>query len=259
MIRARRSKLTVSRWLLGTTLLATAPIACGDDESEPDEGGSPAGEAGEGGSGGSGGTKTSGGSSSGRGGAQAGGAEAGQASTGGSASGAGGETGGEGGSSSGQAGLGGGEGEAGAGGAPELVNLVGDGWVSSEGPFSPDNLFDRSDWFWLCLTPGWAQYEFIEKPASIQSYGFISGPIAPERDPKSWVLLGNDTGPDDDESSDSEWTVLDVQTDQGPFPERKQRYTYPIANPGAYKYYRIKFAGSSGSAIQLSELELLGR
>jgi hypothetical protein len=75
----------------------------------------------------------------------------------------------------------------------------------------------------------------------------------------SWTLLANDTGPDADESSDSEWTVLDTQTDQGPLPERKQRYTYPIENPGTYEFYRLKIAATNGTALQLSEFELLAR
>jgi hypothetical protein len=108
-------------------------------------------------------------------------------------------------------------------------------------------------------TTSWLQYEFRTVTAPVEAYAIVTGNDAPERDPRNWTLLANDTGPDSDDTSDSEWAVLDVQTDQGPFPERKQRYTYPIANPGAYKYYRIKFAGSSASSIQLSEFELLGR
>jgi hypothetical protein len=233
------------------------PVACGDDE-DPSPGGSgnSAGVAGKGGTAGSGGTSSNPSGDAGNGGETptAGGAAG--------AAGGGGETSGEGGASAGQGGLGGSEGDgdagAGAGGTPELVNIVGDGWGTSQRTPAPDKLFDGRSTKWMAISQtAWAQYEFIVEPASIQSYGLISGADNANRDPRSWVLLGSDTGPDADESSDSEWTVLDSRTDQASFPARSTLYTFNVTTPGSFQFYRLKVTANNGAPeLQLSELEL---
>ncbi len=257
MNRPRRSKLGVSWWMFGATLLSSVvPLACGDDDDPSTPGsGSSAGV------GGKDGTTASGGSSSG---APGDAGQGGETPAAGGSAGAtgGGETGGEGGAIGGQGGLGGdgGDGEAGqgAGGMPELVNIVGDGWDRSQRTWAPDKLFDGGGWPWSPISPtGWAQYEFLVKPASIQSYGLVSGSDTPEQDPRSWVLLGNDTGPDADEASDSEWTILDSRSDQGPFAERNTLYTFDVSTPGSFKFYRLKVTANNGDArLKIAELEL---
>ncbi len=109
-------------------------------------------------------------------------------------------------------------------------------------------------------TVEWLQYEFRAVTAPVEGYTIVSANDVPERDPRSWVLLANNTGQDANEASDSEWTVLDSQTNQGPFPERNHPYSYAIANPGAFKFYRLKISTNNGApSLQLSEIELLAR
>ncbi len=178
------------------------------------------------------------------------------------AAGGGGETSGEGGAGAGQGGLGGSEGDgdagAGAGGTPELVNIVGDGWGTSQRTPAPTSCSTAgAPSGWRSARPGGLSSEFIVEPASIQSYGLISGADNANRDPRSWVLLGSDTGPDADESSDSEWTVLDSRTDQASFPARSTLYTFNVTTPGSFQFYRLKVTANNGAPeLQLSELEL---
>ncbi len=210
-----------------------APVACGDDDSVAGNGSSGNGGSGNGGSGngGTGGTKATGSTSStGAGGdAENGGQGMGGAATGGAAGGGGqaGERGGEGGANSGQAGLGGGGGDAegGAGGMAPLTNIIGGGWASDGQSEGVDKAFDHKlNRKWVTYhQAAWIQYEFIVKPASIQSYALVSGGDAPARDPRSWVLLGNDSGPDGDDASDSEWTAPRHAQRPGPFRPAQHR------------------------------------
>jgi hypothetical protein len=125
------------------------------------------------------------------------------------------------------------------------------------------NLFDHNaSTKWATLhSAAWAQYEPLFPSNAVEAYTIVSGNDGPDRDPRDWVLLGNDTGPDGNDASDSEWTVLDARTDQGPFAEREHAYTYTVENPGAFKFYRFKVTENNGAAdfIQMSELELLTR
>lgn len=270
--------------MCGSALFAlTVPVACGSDDPSPDGSGNAAAVAGEGGTKASGGSGNATAAAAGEGGASAAGGsanaaaaaagEGGTSASAGSANGIAGDAGGsetdggaagsgaggrgEAGAGAGQAGIGSG-GESGAGGAPVLTNIVGDGWGTTQRTPGPDKLFDRRDVRWLPISQtGWVQYEFIVKPASIQSYGMISGADMPTRDPRSWVLLGNDAGPDADESSDSEWTVLDTRSAQGPFAARSTLYTFNATTAGSFKFYRLKVTGNNGAGeTQLVELEL---
>ncbi len=61
-------------------------------------------------------------------------------------------------------------------------------------------------------------------------------------DPASWTLEGSNDG--------NEWTVLDRRSNEV-FAWRMQTRPFKVANPGAYKHYRLQAAGT------LSEVELL--
>ena len=130
---------------------------------------------------------------------------------------------------------------------------------SNEGPQSAFDGDHGTKWLTGNAT-SWIQYEFPAVTHAVEVYNIVSGNDADDRDPRDWVLLGNNTGPDANDSSDSEWTELDKRTGQGPFPERNQTYTFTAAHPGAFRFYRLKVSANNGASIlQLSEIELLAR
>ena len=130
---------------------------------------------------------------------------------------------------------------------------------SNEGPQSAFDGDHGTKWLTGNAT-SWIQYEFPAVTHAVEEYNIVSGNDADDRDPRDWVLLGNNTGPDANDSSDSEWTELDKRTGQGPFPERNQTYAFTAAHPGAFRFYRLKVSANNGSSmLQLSEIELLAR
>jgi hypothetical protein len=93
----------------------------------------------------------------------------------------------------------------------------------------------------------WMQQELSE-PAIVNKYNITSGNDAPDRDPKTWEMLGSNDG--------SNWTSLDTRTNEV-FPGRNQTREFEVNNTTAYKYYRVKITANYGSdAIQISEWRL---
>jgi hypothetical protein len=153
--------------------------------------------------------------------------------------------------------------DAGAGGGVELplANIVGGGWITEEyadGEGAPKAFDGDPNTKWLTFNAtSWIQYQFNATTTSVDSYVITSANDSPDRDPRSWVLLGNNTGPDANDADDSEWQVLDTRTEQDSFAERNTAYTFTAAHPGAYKYYRLRIDENNGdSIIQLAEIEL---
>ncbi len=99
--------------------------------------------------------------------------------------------------------------------------------------------------------PGlWMQLSFTEAQV-IEAYTFTSGGDAPDRDPKSWRVLGSNNGTD--------WDLLETRTNEF-FPGRNFTRFFEFVNDVAYKYYRInvteKNSGPSG-LFQLSEWRVI--
>src|SRR5690606_38886916 len=82
----------------------------------------------------------------------------------------------------------------------------------------------------------------------VSTYSLTSANDVPERDPQDWTVLGSLDG--------TTWTTLDSRS-RGPFEQRQQRTTFTIANPGAYRFYRVDFAPKPGvSHFQVAEVSL---
>lgn len=103
---------------------------------------------------------------------------------------------------------------------------------------------------WLGSVVSWLQYDFGSGVTqTIKRYSVTSANDVPGRDPKDWQFQGSNDG--------STWTTLDTRSNQS-FANRYQMNTYPVASPGAYRYYRMNIAANNGdtSSTQLSELGL---
>ncbi|SDG11045.1 hypothetical protein SAMN05421827_103255 [Pedobacter terrae] len=94
----------------------------------------------------------------------------------------------------------------------------------------------------------WAQLTF---PGSqvVKGYTITAGNDAPDRDPKSWKLMGSNDG--------TNYTQLDIRSNET-FDLRRQTKKMLISNTTAYKYYKLFITANNGSVdLQLSEWRLL--
>lgn len=83
------------------------------------------------------------------------------------------------------------------------------------------------------------------KSATVNYYSLTSADDSPEKDPKSWTLQGS--------NNQTEWTLLDTQTDQI-FSERRSTNEYEFENKTGYKYYRLNIKSNNGDAsTQIAE------
>jgi hypothetical protein len=134
-----------------------------------------------------------------------------------------------------------------------LVNIAFGGAASDNGNPNTSNsvnAFDQNpstQWFNLTTT-GWLQYDFGANAAqTIKRYTVVSANDFPTRDPKDWQFQGSNDG--------STWTTLDTQSNQA-FDERFQLKAYPVANPAAYRYYRLNVTANNGDGSFLHAGEL---
>ncbi len=146
--------------------------------------------------------------------------------------------------------------------ASELIDVTSQGnatiEVSSENGGGPDagegskKLID-GDTNTKFLTGGFPQEFYMQQvfdtPQVVNRYTFTSGNDAPDRDYKTWALLGSNDG--------ENFVELDVQTDVT-FSERNQTKEFIFDNEQAFRYYRIRLDENNGSGlIQLSEWRLI--
>lgn len=93
------------------------------------------------------------------------------------------------------------------------------------------------------------QVSFSEPVAvPLQSYTISSAGDVPTRDPQQWQLLGSNDGDD--------WTVLDEQRLDGPFPKRHTSKTFSFENDKPFKSYRFVFQNVDKSHFQVAEIAL---
>jgi hypothetical protein len=112
------------------------------------------------------------------------------------------------------------------------------------------NVFDQNSgsyWFYGGTT-AWLQYD-LGHTEIVERYSVISANDRVPRDPKDWEFQGSNDG--------SSWTTLDTQSDQM-FPDRYWLKSYPIASPGAYRYYRLNITANNGDNdfVDLAEIGL---
>jgi len=93
------------------------------------------------------------------------------------------------------------------------------------------------------------EFEFAE-PTVVDAYVFTSADDEPDRDPADWTVRGSVDG--------RLWRNLDTRSGQPSISGRHASRTYGIAAPGAFRYYRIDFRGTSGSPeLQLGGVRFL--
>ncbi|MFI2743805.1 discoidin domain-containing protein [Zhouia sp. PK063] len=94
----------------------------------------------------------------------------------------------------------------------------------------------------------WMQ-QTLKASRLLNKYELTSGNDSPDRDPKSWTLMGSNNG--------SDWTEIDAQNNQS-FPNRNTTYSYTFSTDQAYQYYRLNITQNNGSSsFQLSEWRLI--
>ncbi|HEY8903141.1 MAG TPA: RICIN domain-containing protein, partial [Chthoniobacterales bacterium] len=123
--------------------------------------------------------------------------------------------------------------------------------TGSQGPAMAFDSNSNTKWYHGAAAPAWIQYDFGSGVSqTIKRYTITSASDVPQRDPAAWQFQGSNDG--------STWTTLDTQSNQV-FPMRQQTLTYNVAQPAAYRYYRLNVtanSGGSGYGVQLSELGL---
>lgn len=90
------------------------------------------------------------------------------------------------------------------------------------------------------------QAELLQ-PQKLSRYSLTSADDMPQRDPKEWTLEGSNDG--------KTWTSLDQQTLPEPFPNRFEKRSYELAQPGEYRFFRFTFIPRD-PYFQLSEIHL---
>jgi hypothetical protein len=95
----------------------------------------------------------------------------------------------------------------------------------------------------------WLAYQLPGDGATVWYYTLTSGTHGD--DPRSWTLRGSADG--------AQWTVLDSRQGET-FRWRRQTRPFKVANPGAYRRYRLDITeNSGGDTVTLAEVELLTR
>ena len=146
--------------------------------------------------------------------------------------------------------------------ASELIDVTSEGnatiVVSRDHPNGADSAEGSlkvidNDYTTKFLTNGFPQEFYMQQNFEfaqvVNKYTFTSGNDAPDRDFKTWELLGSNDG--------ANFEVLDTRTDQT-FTARNQTREFTFDNDQAYRYYRINVLENNGSTlIQLTEWRLL--
>ncbi len=133
-----------------------------------------------------------------------------------------------------------------------LVNVATGGAAtdSANNAANAQHAFDRntgSYWFYSGAT-GWLRYD-LGHSETVLRYTVASANDRVPRDPKDWQFQGSNDG--------VAWTTLDTQSNQA-FAQRFELKSYTLANPGAYRYYRLNITANNGDAYftDLSEVGL---
>src|SRR3954451_8926386 len=109
-----------------------------------------------------------------------------------------------------------------------------------------DKLFDNTSGTETTVsrTAPYVGFDF-DATGQVVFYTLTSGSGAATADPSDWILKGSNDG--------QTWTVLDRRAGES-FQWRSQTRPFQVADPGAYRHYRIEFA--KPSAVTLAEVEL---
>jgi uncharacterized protein YjdB/poly(3-hydroxybutyrate) depolymerase len=139
---------------------------------------------------------------------------------------------------------------------PGIITAQGENQPNLKG-YAFDNA-TTTKWFDLATAnpttrASWIQYKLSGNSYVVTQYTITSADDFPDRDPKSWNLLGSNDG--------SVWTTLDIRTNEL-FSSRSQKNSYTFTNSAAYTYYRLQINSVNdpvtATGVQLAELEILG-
>ncbi len=114
------------------------------------------------------------------------------------------------------------------------------------------NLFDgQPATKWVdARAASWIKIVFAS-PTVLEAYSLTSANDAPDCDPASWTLSGSNDG--------TNWTVIETRAAQT-WSNRQLVRDFILAAPsGAFTQFRFNLTASSGSIIQLADLDLFGR
>lgn len=101
---------------------------------------------------------------------------------------------------------------------------------------------------WLTFdSTGWVEFD-LDAPVKAVTYALTSANDHAERDPKDWTLQGSTDGKD--------WKTLDTRSGET-FPERFRTKSYDIAEPAAYRHFRLDIGKNNGAsdATQLADVQ----
>lgn len=117
------------------------------------------------------------------------------------------------------------------------------GGAAAFGAFAQDST--TSFWESAIINTAWLSYQF-SVAKTIRRYAFYT--FTANKAPRTWTFEGSNDG--------AAWTVLDTQTNLTL--TATTWYTYPIASPASYLYYRINITAVNvaGNAPLLAELQM---
>lgn len=123
------------------------------------------------------------------------------------------------------------------------------GSVTASSGANPYLAFDQAtstgNWATVALNTGWLAYQFASS-RTIRRYAFIGADV--NRLPRTWTFEGSNDG--------VTWAVLDTQTNVTLV--ANTWYSYPIASPAAYTWYRINVTATFAvsNPVGIAELQM---
>ncbi len=119
--------------------------------------------------------------------------------------------------------------------------------IDGVGKGSPKAAIDNDSGTELVLRAGAVLRDRLPSPAVVSLYT-ITSPAKAAEAPSGWKLEGSADG--------KQWTVLDERKNET-FPWNRQTRAFAVADPQAFRQYRLTFAGSATAKV--AEVELLAR
>jgi hypothetical protein len=138
------------------------------------------------------------------------------------------------------------------------VSAFGDNSASGEGAAQAFDNNTATKWLDFKMKDigySWIQYQYASgKTSVVTEYTITSANDSPERDPKSWNILGSNNG-------GASWDTLDTRTGEL-FTTRFEKRTFWFTNSTGYNIYRLDITAvrdiGAANSVQLAEIELIG-
>lgn len=92
----------------------------------------------------------------------------------------------------------------------------------------------------------------LSSAAEVTAYSLTSGNDAPERDPKTWTVLGSNAAAAAGNADDASWTLVDSRTGQT-FSARGQRSVFAAVTPSSYRYYQLRVTANLANSSSSSD------